>query len=81
MRSLIPALALLLADPAHAQWRLASTEHFRLYGELPEDKLRERAALLEDYRDILAKYTGSKADDDLARLIHRTGFIGVANVA
>lgn len=43
--------------PAHAEWLVAETEHFRLHQDTSEARIRERAALLEDYRSLLLSMT------------------------
>ncbi len=50
-------LALLLATPARAEWLVAETEHFRLHEDTSENRIRQRAALLEDYRSLLLTMT------------------------
>jgi len=56
--------ALCLSAPVRAGWLLAETENFRVYGDMSENKLRERAALLEDYRNLLLILTNVKIDKD-----------------
>ena len=51
----------LSAAPARAEWRRAESPHFILYGELTENRLRERIALLEDYDSFLRLLTGTTA--------------------
>jgi tetratricopeptide (TPR) repeat protein len=62
MRLLILALAaaaaLLGAGPAWATWRKAETANFILYSQSSEAKVREQAALLEDYHGFLRTLTG-----------------------
>ncbi len=43
--------------PVQAEWLVAETEHFRLHGDVPEQLIRDRAALLEDYRGLLGALT------------------------
>ncbi|MEY2882899.1 MAG: hypothetical protein RL490_623, partial [Pseudomonadota bacterium] len=58
-------MALASATPAAAAWRMAETAHFRLYGEVSEGSLRERARLLEDFNLLLRRLTngGAEAED------------------
>jgi hypothetical protein len=50
-------LSLFMAAPAQAKWLVAETEHFRLHEDTSENRIRERAALLEDYRSLLVSMT------------------------
>lgn len=50
-------LALAAASPAAAAWRRAESENFVLYSQASENKLREQAALLEDYHGFLRMLT------------------------
>ncbi len=60
---LLWAVAGLFAMPAAAEpWRMAETEHFRVFGQRSETKLSARAVLLEDFRGLLLTMTdGSDA--------------------
>ena len=49
---------LLAAVPAAAAWRKAETDNFILYSQSGEQKVREQAALLEDYHQFLRLLTG-----------------------
>ncbi len=61
--------AALLAAPAHAGWSVAETAHFRLYSQESPAKLRERAAVLEDFHRLLQSWTNAEAaPDDAPRL-------------
>lgn len=62
MRLFLLLLAL-FAAPVQAQWRVAETAHFRLHEDTSEDKIREHAALLEDYRSLLITMTNVGAED------------------
>lgn len=53
-------LLLTAASPATAAWRMAETANFRVFSEGSESLLRERAALLEDYRGLLSTMTTAK---------------------
>lgn len=50
-------LVLALASPARADWLMAESAHFRLYADSSEASIRDRAALLEDYRSLLVALT------------------------
>ena len=50
--------ALLAAAPAGATWRRAESSNFILYSQSGEAKVREQAALLEDYHQFLRILTG-----------------------
>jgi Flp pilus assembly protein TadD len=52
------ALALGMATPAAAAWRQAESPNFILYSEASEERIREQAALLEDYQAFLRLLTG-----------------------
>lgn len=57
-RCAIAALFLMIvAAPAHAEWRRAETEHFILYGELPASELRQRAESVERFDELLRRFT------------------------
>ena len=58
-RALVAGLfALLLATPALATWRKAESANFIVYSQAAEAKVREQAALLEDYHSFLRLLTG-----------------------
>lgn len=52
------ALPLSMAAPAQAEWRVASSAHFLVYGDLSAGKLREYAERLEHYDSALRLITG-----------------------
>jgi hypothetical protein len=56
-------LAMALASPASAEWRRAESANFVLYSQSGEAKLREQAALLEDYNLFLRALTGVTEPD------------------
>ncbi|TPE61100.1 hypothetical protein FJQ54_09395 [Sandaracinobacter neustonicus] len=58
MRLLLSLLLLLLPTPLLAQWKMAETERFRVYADMPARKLEQRAALLEDFHALLVRATG-----------------------
>lgn len=62
MRILLLGLLLCLWPvSAEAAWKRADTPHFRIWSEGSEAQLREKAALLEDYRALLELTTGRAA--------------------
>lgn len=67
-RLVLGFLLLLLAMPAAATWRVAESAHFRVYGDMPEGRLREKAALLEDFRGLLDTMTTAKSADTMPKL-------------
>ncbi|MBL0923487.1 MAG: DUF1570 domain-containing protein [Sphingomonadaceae bacterium] len=46
---------LLLAAPAHAQWKEASSDHFVIYSEQPEKDIRDFAERLERFHNAMAE--------------------------
>jgi hypothetical protein len=59
VRSLLFALSLLLwSASAMAGWKRADTPHFRVWADTSDARLRDQAALLEDYRALLDLATG-----------------------
>ena len=58
VRWILALLLALLPAPLLAEWRVAETPHFRLYGGLDERLLAERALLLEDFHALLVRSTG-----------------------
>lgn len=61
-------LLLLLPAPSAAAWRVAESAHFRVYADMSEADLRKRVELLEDYRDLLGRFTTAKVDDNAPKL-------------
>lgn len=61
---LLVLLGLCLAEPLHAQWKVAETTHFRLHGAMDSPALVERAALLEDFHGLLVRATGRRLPAD-----------------
>jgi Flp pilus assembly protein TadD len=57
-RALAALLVLASASPAAAEWRRAESANFVLYSQAGEARLREQAALLEDYQLFLRALTG-----------------------
>ncbi|WP_372917568.1 hypothetical protein [Sandarakinorhabdus sp.] len=73
MRAILSLLMLLMmAAPSSAAnaaaWRMAESAHFRVYGTMPADALRKRVERLEDYRNLLGKFTTAKVDEDAPKL-------------
>jgi hypothetical protein len=53
-----------VVTPAHAAtWRVAETEHFRVYSNGSAKSLADQAAVLEDYRALLGSLTTRRASD------------------
>lgn len=52
---------LLVSGPANGAWRRAETDHFILYGEIEEGRLREQAVVLEEFDRLLRLLTGVDA--------------------
>src|SRR3712207_3311188 len=52
------AASLLATAPAWAEWRKAESANFIVYSQSSEAKVREQAALLEDYHQFLRLLTG-----------------------
>jgi hypothetical protein len=61
-RSLSLAAACLIATPACAEWRQASTRHFTVYSDDNEQHLREYAVKLEKFDKALRVLNGSGED-------------------
>jgi hypothetical protein len=57
LRTLIVALALLWPAAASAEWRKAVSEHFIVYGDVPEQGLRGFAQNLERFDQLLRMVT------------------------
>ena len=58
LRTLIAWFALngIIAAPAHAEWRRAESQHFIVYSDVAERRLREHTRRLERFRALLALY-------------------------
>ncbi|MFN3592469.1 MAG: hypothetical protein ACK4TG_09815, partial [Thermaurantiacus sp.] len=61
MRLITVLLALLLAGPALAEWKVAETANFRLYSTGSERDLVAQAAELEDYLALVRSVTGRES--------------------
>lgn len=69
MRALLFFLiGLVVASPAAAAWRVAESAHFRVYADMSAADLRRRAELLEDYRDLLGKFTTAQVNEAAPKL-------------
>ncbi len=62
MLRVLLCLPLLFAACARTEWLIAETQHFRLHANTTEALIRERAALLEDYRNLLTLMTAAGAE-------------------
>lgn len=60
IRLLLLVFAALLATPAEAQWRQATTRHFIIHGAADESTIREAAVRLEKYHFLLRALTGAR---------------------
>ena len=56
------------STPAFAAWRVAESAHFRVYADMSADLLRRRVELLEDYRNLLGRFTTAQVDDSAPKL-------------
>lgn len=61
-------LALSLSSVAHAQWRVAESEHFIVYSEQSERQLREAVARLERLHSLMETQFGNNADAEYRKL-------------
>jgi thioredoxin-like negative regulator of GroEL len=57
-------LALGVAGPLQAQWKVAETDNFRLHGTIEGQSLVARAALLEDFHGLMVRATGRRLPAD-----------------
>lgn len=62
------AIAMLLAVPAQARWKEATTNHFLVYSEGSEQEIREFATKLEKFDFVLRAYHGVKAPHSPVKL-------------
>ncbi len=63
------ALVLLLsAGRASADWLVAETPHFRIYGTVSESRIRQEASVLEDFHKLLELLTNRKFSADAPKL-------------
>ena len=53
------ASAFAIAAPAHAAWRVAETEHFRIFSEAPAEELSATVTKLEKFDKIVRAMTGN----------------------
>ena len=59
MRWLLVLCLLVLAGPVRAEWVVGESDHFRVYARESEKYVREKVALLEDFRGLLVNLTGA----------------------
>ncbi|MCT2560132.1 DUF1570 domain-containing protein [Tsuneonella sp. YG55] len=52
-------MAAVIATPAHANWRVAETEHFIYYSEAPADELVETVSRMETFDTLVRALTGN----------------------
>jgi hypothetical protein len=62
------AACLTAAAPGQASWRRAESQNFIVYAEMPEARLREQVAVLEDYDGLLRSLTRTVAPPSPAKL-------------
>lgn len=67
-RWVVAVLLCLVSTPLLAQWQVAETPHFRLYGGVDQATLAERARLLEDFHALLVRATGRNLPAGAPRL-------------
>lgn len=67
-RLLLALFLSVIALPARAAWRVAESAHFRVFGEMSENRLRDQVQLLEDYRNLLGMFTNANVADGGPRL-------------
>lgn len=70
MRFILAAVLLSFtsAMPATAAWRVAESAHFRVYAEMSPDALRRKVELLEDYRNLLGRFTTAQVEEGTPKL-------------
>ncbi|TPE61099.1 hypothetical protein FJQ54_09390 [Sandaracinobacter neustonicus] len=68
IRLLMGLAMLFAAGAAQAGWLVAETAHFRIYSTMSEKRLRQEAAVLEDYHQLLELLTGRTFPADAPRL-------------
>lgn len=67
-RNLGVLLLLLVSAPANAAWLVAETPHFRLHATMSDARIRQEAAILEDYHNLLELLTRQKFAEDAPKL-------------
>lgn len=60
--------ALLCGAPAHAQWRVAQSDHFMVYADMHDGDLRNTVEQLERFHDLLARQFGTAQSQDVRKL-------------
>lgn len=68
VRVCFAVLFLIGAAAAEARWLVAETAHFRIHGELGEARIREEAAVLEDFHGLLELLTNRSIPADAPKL-------------
>lgn len=68
VRVLLALLLLTVAGPGWARWLVAETPHFRIHATLNERRLREEAAVLEDFHALLEQLTQRRFPADAPKL-------------
>ncbi len=62
---------LLIMNPviSHAEWRKVTSDHFIIYGDLPEDRLRGFVERVEKFDNLLRAMTGQKPETSPNKLV------------
>ena len=68
VRMLLVLMFLLSASGASAGWLVAETPHFRIHGTVSDSRIRQEAAVLEDFHSLLEFLTGRKFPADAPKL-------------
>lgn len=68
MKLLVVLILAMSSSAATAQWKIAESAHFRVYTKGKEAAAIERAASLEDFRDLLISLTGVTPMEGAPRL-------------
>lgn len=68
LRLVVACLLLASAAVAQAGWLVAETPHFRIHGTVGEARIRQEAAVLEDFHALVEFLTGRKFAADAPRL-------------
>jgi hypothetical protein len=68
VRMWLVLMFLLSASGASAGWLVAETPHFRIHGTVSDSRIRQEAAVLEDFHSLLEFLTGRKFPAESPRL-------------
>jgi hypothetical protein len=68
-RVLLFCLVAIMPSVSHAEWRKATSEHFIIYGDMPEDRLRGFAERVEKFDALLRALTGQKSEASPNKLV------------